>query len=376
MNKYRKGDLIVVAKRKNNLQRKFLIVNKLQAKHLAVSPDKTLELFHTLGSILKEKYLDEKVLIIGFAETATAIGAVVAGCFSKTTKYIHTTRENIQQISTGEVAEQIIDFSEEHSHATEQKLFCSKKEEFIGDADRIIFVEDEVTTGNTILNFIKAFRAGHTQNIKFSIASILNAMSADNIKYFEESKIECHYILKIDIDDFDTEFEYEFEQNEYNPDEMSCITMLDNNNHQMKHYDFGGMLNPRSGVVIGEYESACRQLSDDIIYNLGSKIFKSKDILILGTEEFMYPAIHIAETILKKYNPKSVKTHSTTRSPILVSASQDYPINSRYNLKSLYDEERSTFIYNLDIYDKVLIVTDSINCSNTDRKSTRLNSIH
>jgi len=85
------------------------------------------------------------VLVIGFAETATAIGAAVA--VDMNTNYIQTTREIIDGVD-------YLFFSEEHSHATEQKLVKNDIESIIYDIDRIIFVEDEVTTGNTILNII------------------------------------------------------------------------------------------------------------------------------------------------------------------------------------------------------------------------------
>ncbi len=46
-------------------------------------------------------------------------------------------------------------FSESHSHATEQKLVKTDLDKIIGKTDRIIFIEDEVTTGNTILNIVR-----------------------------------------------------------------------------------------------------------------------------------------------------------------------------------------------------------------------------
>ena len=40
---YTEKDLIAVAGRENNKKRNYLIVNKLQAKHIPVNPEKTLE---------------------------------------------------------------------------------------------------------------------------------------------------------------------------------------------------------------------------------------------------------------------------------------------------------------------------------------------
>ena len=105
-----------------------------------------------------------------------------------------------------------------------------------------------------------------------------------------------------------------------------------------------------------------------IIEKIGSPT--GKKILVLGTEEFMYPAILTGKKI--EQNGNFVRTHSTTRSPISVfdsdsaSGCKKYPLYSRFTLASLYDEERTTYIYNLDYYDKILIITDSSAGYSTD----------
>lgn len=85
--------------------------------------------------------------------------------------------------------------------------------------------------------------------------------------------------------------------------------------------------------------------------------FSDKTVLVLGTEECMYPAIHIGAYIEGKGN--TVFSHSTTRSPIAVSIDEGYPLQACYKLPSCYDSERNTFIYNLNKYDEVFIVTDA-----------------
>ena len=142
---YNKEDLVKVAKRDNNNKRTFLLVNPLQGKHIPVSPTAALELFKKLANKLINKYPNEKFLVIGFAETATAIGATIAAQCPEGTKYIHTTRETIKN-------SEYLFFSEAHSHAVEQKLVKNNLKEMIEKTDRIIFAEDEITTGNTIWN--------------------------------------------------------------------------------------------------------------------------------------------------------------------------------------------------------------------------------
>ena len=93
MNKYSENQVIKIAKRYNNSKRKYLLVDPFQAKHIPVSPCAALDLMNALGKTVQEKY-PEAFLVIGFAETATAISSAVAENF-KDCFYIQTTRENI-----------------------------------------------------------------------------------------------------------------------------------------------------------------------------------------------------------------------------------------------------------------------------------------
>ncbi|MBR1646014.1 MAG: phosphoribosyltransferase domain-containing protein, partial [Selenomonadaceae bacterium] len=69
-------DVLRVAKRLKNSRRNYLLVNPLQAKHLPTRPKFALEMMNSLGQRVAEKFSSAR-LVIGFAETATAIGAVV-----------------------------------------------------------------------------------------------------------------------------------------------------------------------------------------------------------------------------------------------------------------------------------------------------------
>lgn len=55
----------------------------------------------------------------------------------------------------------------------------------------------------------------------------------------------------------------------------------------------------------------------------------------------------------------TVQCHSTTRSPIGVNGNKSYPIYCGYKLNSFYDDLRDTYIYDIESYDKVLVITDA-----------------
>ena len=80
MMKYQINDVLRVAKRYNNAKRVYLLVDPLQAKHMPVSPTEAMDMMSVLGDKLAKNY-PSAGLIVGFAETATAIASVVAEFF-------------------------------------------------------------------------------------------------------------------------------------------------------------------------------------------------------------------------------------------------------------------------------------------------------
>lgn len=71
----------------------------------------------------------------------------------------------------------------------------------------------------------------------------------------------------------------------------------------------------------------------------------------------MYPALYVGARLEEAGN--AVCCHATTRSPIAVSTEDGYPLHDRYELLSLYDDERRTFLYDIGVYDRVFVVTDA-----------------
>lgn len=343
------NEIIQIAKRRNNTKRDYLFVNSLQAKHIPAFPHKTMELFNRLGEELYNHYGCQKVGIIGFAETATAIGVTVASAFIEDTLCIHTTRENIVE------EKNILKFEEEHSHAPNQSLYFKNKDDFFDKCEVIILVEDEISTGKTILNFLSELEDYNCikGNHKIVAASLINAMDENDLLEFENRKITCHSLLKISYD----------KQKQYNVElqDNNLITKVKLNIHEKYKIDIinmHGKIDTRVSTPIGEYLNACDNLSCEIVEILKDDLNDYKSILILGTEEFMYPPIAVGSKIFNNYNHIDIKVHSTTRSPIMVHPNGDYPINNCSEIQSFYCKERQTYIYNLDNYDKVIIITD------------------
>ncbi len=440
---YQEQDLVTVAKRENNTKRNYLIVNRRQGKHIPVCPKEALEMFSALADIVRQAYRNERLLIIGFAETATAIGAAVAVELGQ--YYIQTTRENVEGV------DDYVYFTEAHSHATEQKVVradvesvvCGRKNTYGGQTDgtvvtmeeplkpidRIVFIEDEVTTGNTILSAIekieeletiKAIEKAHGSKLCFSVASILNGMDSAAEAIFQKRQIPLHYLVKIDHakypqlaenyrgdgnymncsnDESESRVKLEdseinqfgeinginkinqINKNNFGANKLNNVYYLKNNTNSIcfnsacsdinyinnkcyyidgfdnrcfiKEFTVEGCRNARRIQDAKVYQNACEQLCQKIC----AQIEPPDQILVLGTEEFMYPALLLAAKLEEQ--GKSVRFHATTRSPIAVSTESEYPLHARYELASIYDNQRRTFVYNLAAYNAVIIISDA-----------------
>lgn len=351
-NTYTEDMLVRIAQRENNTKRNYLIVDPLQAKHVPVSPGRALELFRTLAQTFREECRGERLLLIGFAETATAIGAQAA--ISTGSYYMQTTRETME-------GTEYLFFSEEHSHATEQKLEKDDLDAWLPRVERIIFIEDEVTTGNTIWNAIRAIRKAYPQlRIHFSVASILNGMSVEQLARYRENDICVHYLVKTDHSTYPELAKHFQGDGTY----VGCC--LDGVS-DFTEITISNIKNSRRLLRASDYAAACENLWNAFqkeaalpacpVQPESCEAFKSPRILVLGTEEFMYPALFIGQKL--EACGFEVSCHATTRSPIAVSSEEGYPLHTRYELRSLYDENRITYLYDIGSYDAVYIFTDA-----------------
>lgn len=337
---YVEQDLVRIARRENNTKRSYLVVNPLQGKHIPVSPKRALKLFADLADTIRNAYAGERLLLIGFAETATAIGAQAA--VSLGTDYIQTTREMLADA-------EYLYFSEEHSHAVEQKLVKDDLDRAVGGGvNRIVFVEDEVTTGKTIQNIVEILKNEYPGKLRFSVASLLNGMSKERVEQYGRMGISLHYLVKTDHGSYG-------ERAKAFAGDGSYHACMRGEAVEPQRLRVKGRMDARRLVKAADYERACAHLWACVREYAGP--VTGERILVVGTEEFMYPAMYVGAGLEAAGN--TVLCHATTRSPIAVSTEEDYPLHSRYELASLYDGERRTFLYDIGAYDRVLVLTDA-----------------
>lgn len=345
--KYQINDVLRVAKRYNNAKRVYLLVDPLQAKHMPISPTEAMDMMSVLGDKLAKNY-PSAGLIVGFAETATAIASVVAEFFPDC-QYVQSTREEFPD------SERFLLFSEEHSHAVEQKLHAPTLERAFLRAEEVILLDDEISTGKTLINMVEQIRreVPGAENKRYISASIINRATEENISKLLAAGIESEQTFKLDFGDYD-EIASRFNITPPTPagslEDVEC-------NFVSKIVDF--TKDPRLGVSIREYSEECRSIAHNAADELSCLLAESRSVLVLGSEECMYPALVLGKEIEGRYPHVPVRCHATTRSPIGVSCEEGYPIVNGYEIHSLYDTERRNFIYNVAQYDTVIILSDA-----------------
>lgn len=369
-------DLIVMAKRANNIKRNFLFVSKVLGKHIEVKPnvcksigvvlasllcadknavEKNIEaLKNKNNDIIYENYDYEKSLVLGFAETATGIGMAVASAI-KGCKYLTTTRENISDVNS------IINFEEEHSHATTHKCFVDDHS-FMKDIKTIILVDDEITTGKSMLNIIKELKRV-TGIKKYKILSILDWRNKEYLndydKFENENEVQVQVLSLIsgniensNFDVFTGDDETQITQ------EIECIKAFDILK-TVSHECDGSKISyikdtGRFGTSFEEIlnlENSCEKIARKIENYVSDK----DKVLVLGHGENIYIPSRIAS-----YINADVYFKSTTRSPIYCENLNGYQIREKHYF---YDRGTKYYFYNKsDIekeYDKVILLTET-----------------
>ena len=345
------NDLIHICKRLNNNKREYLFVNKYQGKHIPEDPENIIKLLNIFFNEVKRNLnKDEKILVVGFAETATGIAEYLTYKLSLDNEFcnsivyhLQTSREQYKD------CKKLFTFDEEHSHAVNQFLYC---DETLPIYDRVLFVEDEITTGNTILNFINEFKKINP-NCKYSVSSILNWQNEKNRKIFEENQIERIYLVNGEIKETLPHLDVHINQVinyyecQYNDVKIPSLVL----NSSIK--------NSRKGINPNKIRLNYKNIINNVLKNKNFKDINEKDnIMVIGTEEFMFYPLMIAKEIQDLFKC-NVKYRATTRSPISTCNEDGYIIKDGITLPSAYEKNRQTYLYNMiGNYDKIIVISD------------------
>ncbi|WP_037878525.1 phosphoribosyltransferase [Streptomyces sp. NRRL F-5727] len=135
---------------RRNPKRAHLLVSSVLGKHVPQHPSVVYGSGLGLGLRVRELLgADEaaQAVVLGYAETATALGHAVADGLG-TAPYLHSTRRPVAGVTTAG------GFEESHSHATSH-LLLPEDPELLAGKGPLVLVDDEFSTGNTVLNTIR-----------------------------------------------------------------------------------------------------------------------------------------------------------------------------------------------------------------------------
>ncbi|WP_427922731.1 phosphoribosyltransferase [Streptomyces sp. cg40] len=142
-------DLLGLALRRNP-KRAHLLVSNVLGKHVPQSPSIVYGYGVTLGHRVRDLLGPEesrRAVVLGYAETATGLGHAVADGIA-VAPYLHSTRRPVPGVATAG------GFEESHSHATSH-LLLPENPELLSSEGPLVLVDDEFSTGNTVLNTIR-----------------------------------------------------------------------------------------------------------------------------------------------------------------------------------------------------------------------------
>lgn len=141
----------------------------VDALHAAVAGDRdAAAAVHAEAVDSSERAHD--VAVLGFAETATALGHCVAEALRA--DYLHSTRRPVAGVATAG------GFTEEHSHATDHLLLPTDPA-FLSAPRPLVLVDDELSTGRTAFNTIAALHRAAPRD-RYVLAALVDSRPPDS----------------------------------------------------------------------------------------------------------------------------------------------------------------------------------------------------
>ncbi|WOF81827.1 phosphoribosyltransferase domain-containing protein (plasmid) [Pseudomonas sp. FeN3W] len=315
---------------RQNPKRGFLFVSKLLGKHIPVAPSAMREAHHELAAKVMPMLDHEPTLFVAMAETATGLGhgvyeaALEQGGDNHPWIFCTTTRYRIE-------GHERIDFTEDHSHATDQWLHMPKTDVALENIRTLVLVDDEISTGKTMLNL--------ESSLKAKLPSLEKVLWVTLTCLANETARPCAYLLKGRFD-FVAGILGKMPGNAVG-NEKDVTAKLSTN---------WGRVGVQGKVTLGQ---AC--MGTLIRHAMASP--SPKPVLVLGQGEFMHAAYRVGEML--EQLDVDCKVQSTTRSPIMVYGA----IGCALSVPDPMGTEVNHYVYNLnpEEYSHIFVVAETQN---------------
>lgn len=313
-------DLVRIGVRRNP-RRAHLLVSTVLGKHIPASPRDVAAVGHRLGRLAAPLVgRIENAIVLGYAETATGLGHLVADAVGA--DYLHSTRR--------EVGATALTFDEEHSHAR-RHLVLPDDPQLLCRPGPVVLVDDELSTGRTVLNTIAALQQLHPRD-GYVVAAIVDVRDERARDAFDAAAAALG--VRVDV---------------VSLAQGSVSVLADVHERVRPMLERAAVPTPsaaraavrtvpvetwpravrsggRHGFTAADADAA-RIAAQTCAVALAPSLVGSR-VLVLGTEELMYAPLLVALELQEVAPGAAVRFSSTTRSPVLVVDEQGYPIRT------------------------------------------------
>jgi hypothetical protein len=315
---------------RHNPRRVHLLVSAVLGKYIPVPPGQATDAGRALGHRV-DRYLEghQVSAVLGYAETATGLGHLVSDVLAGT--YLHSTRRAVPGIRP------LAEFQEPHSHAPSHLLLPARPEMFAADGP-LVLVDDELTTGSTMVNTIVALHARYPRQ-HYVIATLIDARPEEQRKIMV-SKLSAlgaqlhvvalmNGVVQLPPDALSRGFGL-----------VAAEDHLVRTPQPVRHgevhrvpveWPAGLPDGGRHGFTAGHRALLATALPD--LAERLATVVRGPRVLLLGFEEFMYVPLRLAELLENRLTEQArdaeVRFASTARSRMLAVDVPDYPIRTR-----------------------------------------------
>jgi hypothetical protein len=304
-----------------NLKRGYLFVSKVLGKHIPCRPSLMYGVQEKLAAHLPA---DQQTLFIGMAETAVGLGAGVAQAYEHNhpgkSAYLQTTRYPI-------AAPLLARFSEPHSHAVEHLIYepLPSLVEHVYEADHIVLVDDEISTGNTLMNLARSLIQRLPQTRHLTFATLVNWLSPDQRIEYQQTlnKVGVELAFASLLDGT-----FRFELFKQQPASKPSLAHTTSSPRYPVRTDTG-----RRCLI------PPKQITEDN-FSIDTQLVKDRPLQVIGTGEFMHFPQWLALSL--EQDGYNVLYQSTTRSPIHVGGA----IKSKVEFEDEHGQRIPNFLYN------------------------------
>ncbi|GAA0243893.1 hypothetical protein GCM10009527_045780 [Actinomadura nitritigenes] len=282
----------------------------------------------SLRDALREPRPPVDAIVLGYAETATALGHSVADALGGA-YYLHSTRRPVPGFAA------YGGFEEEHSHATSHLLLPSDPAALDRDVP-VVLVDDELSTGQTVLNTISALHALRPRR-HYVLAALVDLRGASDRARVDElaarlgTRIDAVSLAggRVELPDG------VLEKGTRIVSELSAAAVPAVGDAALGvarvrlDWPSGVPDGGRHGFLPGHrtaLEKDVPRMADAVAAELGEGASR---VLVLGFEELMYAPLRLAEALADAFPGLDVRYSTTTRSPVLAVDDPGYAIRTR-----------------------------------------------